>query len=108
VYLVNNGYRALRSSSSDRLPSAKTLLLSSATTAADGESLLVGVFSSTLSFGRLVTWAFLKVGLDGTITTLVENGDVRFSYAIPSPDGRRLALAGSKVDSSNVWLLENF
>jgi hypothetical protein len=34
--------------------------------------------------------------------------DVCFLVGIPSPDGRYLALEGTKADASNVWLLENF
>lgn len=76
--------------------------------APDGKSLWVGAFRGISSFGSAESWALLKVDLDGTVTTLVDNGDVRLGYAIPSPDGRRLALGGAKADSSNVWLLENF
>ena len=76
--------------------------------AADGKSLWVGATSNVSGFGRVESWALLKVDLDGTITTLVENGDVHFWAAVPSPDGHRLALNGAKADISNVWLLENF
>jgi hypothetical protein len=53
------------------------------------------------------TQAVLNVNLNGKITDTLESDAVRFSWAIPSPDGRRVALNGSMI-SSNVWLLENF
>jgi DNA-binding winged helix-turn-helix (wHTH) protein/Tol biopolymer transport system component len=75
--------------------------------AADGKSIWVGATRRTSSFGRLDIWALLKVDFDGTVSTVLENSTVRFLYAIPSPDGRRLALYGA-TDPSNVWLLQNF
>jgi hypothetical protein len=75
--------------------------------AANGKSVWVGATRNTSTFGRLDIWALLKLDLDGTINTVLENSTVRFSGAIPSPDGRRLALFG-ETDPSNVWLLENF
>ena len=75
--------------------------------AADGKSLWVGVYRGISSFGRLGDHALLKIDLDGTITTLVTNGDVLFADAIPSPDGRHVALSGRTLNS-NVWLLQNF
>jgi len=75
--------------------------------AADGKSLWVSTYNGISSFRRLEAWALLKVELDGTITTLPANGNVRFEYVIPSPDGRRLAFSGTALNS-NVWLLQNF
>ena len=75
--------------------------------AADGKSVWVGATRSSSTFGRLGNWALLKIDLHGTISTVLENSTVRFSGAIPSPDGRRLALFGA-TDPSNVWLLQNF
>jgi len=75
--------------------------------AADGKNIWVGANRRTSSFGRLDISALLKIDLDGTISTVLENSTVRFSGAIPSPDGRRLALFGV-TDPSNVWLLQNF
>jgi hypothetical protein len=71
-------------------------------------ALWVGATSNVSGFGRVESWALSKIDLDGTITTLVENSDVHFWAAVPSPDGHRLALNGAKADISNVWLLEHF
>jgi hypothetical protein len=38
---------------------------------------------------------------------LHEDGEVRYVAAIPSPDGKRLALAAESTDNSNVWLARN-
>ena len=76
--------------------------------AADGKSLWVGAARNVATFGRSDAWALLRVGLDGTIETVLENGPVRFWAAIPSPDGHRLAFFSATTDPSNVWLLENF
>lgn len=75
--------------------------------AADAKSLWVGATRNSSSFGRLDTWGLLTIDLEGRIETVRENGTVRFWSAVPSPDGRRLALFGG-TDPSNVWLLQNF
>src|SRR5215472_6048550 len=74
---------------------------------ANGKSVMVGATRNTSTFGRSDIWALLKLDPDGTINTVLENSTVGFSGAIPSPDGRRLALFGV-TDPSNGWLLENY
>ena len=76
--------------------------------AADGKSLWVGATRNVATSGRSDAWALLRVGFDGTIETVSENGPVKFSAAVPSPDGHRLAFFSATTDPSNVWLLENF
>lgn len=76
--------------------------------AADGKSLWVGAANNVATLGRSNAWALLRLDLDGTIKAVVENGEVRFWAAIPSPDGHRLAFFSATTDPSNVWLLENF
>jgi Tol biopolymer transport system component len=76
---------------------------------ADGKSLWAGA-SSTKTDWRFTGWetpTLLNIDLDGRVTASPAKGNVSFSWAIPSPDGRRLAL-GAATNSSNVWLLENF
>lgn len=53
------------------------------------------------------TWALLKVDLTGRVTPMLEDKDMRLGWAIPSPDGRRLALWEAS-GSANAWLVETF
>jgi Tol biopolymer transport system component len=66
---------------------------------ADGKSLLVSWYNGDMDS------ALLKVTLDGRVSVLLRSrNDV---WAIPSPDGRLLAIAES-TGTNNVWELENF
>jgi len=49
----------------------------------------------------------LNVALNGKLTVLHEDGEVHYFAAIPSPDGKRLAIAAETADRSNVWLAKN-
>jgi hypothetical protein len=49
----------------------------------------------------------LNVKLDGTTSILMSGNNPRVRYAIPSPDGRFLAIR-EDTDASNVWLVNNF
>ena len=51
-------------------------------------------------------WTLLNVDLNGKVTVTPED-NVFMGFAIPSPDGRHLALWGA-TRSANAWLLENF
>jgi len=76
--------------------------------AADGKRMRVSVVKSNASgFGGYGAQAILSVDLTGKIIDNLENDAVWFDCAIPSPDGRRVALLGGHVNS-NVWLLQNF
>ena len=67
---------------------------------ADGRSLLVGWH------GHEGDSALLKVTLDGKVSVLLRSSNY-IAYAIPSPDGRSLAL--SEVNpAKNVRQIENF
>ena len=61
----------------------------------------------------LVTWhhesdsALLKVALDGAVSVLLHSSNPEILGAIPSPDGRSLAIAGTGT-TRNVWQIENF
>ncbi len=62
----------------------------------------------------LVTWdkhgsgsALLNVTLDGKASPLLQSGKEGIWYAIPSPDGRFLAIAEAG-GPKNVWQVENF
>ncbi|MFL6352367.1 MAG: LpqB family beta-propeller domain-containing protein [Bryobacteraceae bacterium] len=51
--------------------------------------------------------ALLNVGLDGRVRTMLSNPNLNLEWAIPSPDGRHVAITADS-NSSNVWLMENF
>jgi hypothetical protein len=68
--------------------------------AADGESLFV---SNPTPRGS----ALLRVDLRGNTRTVWEQKGGLATWGIPSPDGRRLAMAEWNI-SSNVWMLEDF
>ncbi len=51
--------------------------------------------------------ALLNVGLDGKVRTMLSNPNLNLEWALPSPDGRHLAIVADS-NTSNVWLLENF
>jgi len=73
--------------------------------AADGRGLWVGGYMGRSSGGTRS--GLVKVDLTGREKTFLEGSSMAIWYAIPSPDGRRLAVLGH-TDSSNVSLLENF
>ena len=75
--------------------------MGSITWAADGRSLLV---TGKTPEGES---ALLKVTLDGRSSVLLHSRNSEISGAIPSPDGRSLAIAESSV-YNNVWQIENF
>jgi Tol biopolymer transport system component/DNA-binding winged helix-turn-helix (wHTH) protein len=49
----------------------------------------------------------LHVDLQGKAEPLWEQEGNTVAYALPSPDGRHLAIVGTSI-SNNVWMLENF
>jgi hypothetical protein len=51
-------------------------------------------------------WVLLRVGLVGNVQVLWQH-EATEGYAIPSPDGRYLAI-GAEVVDSNLWMVENF
>ena len=69
--------------------------------AADSKSLWVTTYNSDW------TKALVDVSLDGTIRPLLEEKSMMLGWAIPSPDGKHLAIWKAHGDS-NVWMLENF
>jgi len=75
--------------------------ISSIDWAADGRTLWVSAVR------RSGEQALLRVDLQGRATALLENLQREVGWAIPSPDGRRIAFweAGG---SSNAWLLRGF
>lgn len=52
-------------------------------------------------------WALLNIGLDGKVRTMLSYPNLNLEWAIPSPDGRHLAIVEDS-NTSDVWLLENF
>jgi hypothetical protein len=51
------------------------------------------------------SWTLLKVDLSGKVTPMLEESKMNLGWAIPSPDGTKLALWKAS-GSSNVWLVE--
>ncbi len=73
--------------------------------AADSKSIWVGGFMGRGAWGTRS--GILTVALDGKVGVALEGFTPEVLWAIPSPDGRRLALLGN-TQTSNAWLLENF
>jgi DNA-binding winged helix-turn-helix (wHTH) protein/Tol biopolymer transport system component len=69
--------------------------------AADGRSLWAPAHTNT---GK---WALLSIGLNGRTRVALEDNEMTIGWAIPSPDGKHLALWKAR-GTSNVWLLEGF
>jgi len=69
--------------------------------AADGKSLWAAAYTNTN------TWALLNIDLKGNIRPMLEDKNMVMGWAIPSPDGRRLAIWKAN-GTSNVWMVENF
>ena len=68
--------------------------------AADGKGWYV-----TLPEGHTYGWKLLKVDFTGKATQVGQG--THWGFAIPSPDGRHVAVTGAAL-TSNVWMLENF
>src|SRR5262249_44936816 len=67
---------------------------------ADGKALLL---SKTTVKGDSV---LLNVKLDGSVSVLLRTSNLEILGAIPSPDGRALAIAGATT-TRNVWQIDN-
>jgi DNA-binding winged helix-turn-helix (wHTH) protein/Tol biopolymer transport system component len=80
---------------------------------ADSKSLWTTAFRApanaslwTTSFSPGGPWSFLKVDLSGTVTPMLHEDKMNLGWAIPSPDGSKLAL-WKATGRSNVWLVES-
>jgi DNA-binding winged helix-turn-helix (wHTH) protein/Tol biopolymer transport system component len=73
--------------------------------ASDSRSLWVGGYMGRRSGGTRS--GLLKVDLTSRVRTFLEGSSMAVWLAVPSPDGRRLAVL-AHTDDSNVSLLENF
>ncbi len=58
-------------------------------------------------YARSGTKTLVNVGVTGRIRPMLEEKQMTLGWAIPSPDGKHLALWKAS-GSSNVWMLENF
>jgi hypothetical protein len=74
--------------------------LTSSAWAPDGKALFV---SGHVPWGH----ALLRVSLDGQTQPIIENHAPDVMGAMPSPDGRHLALFAAG-DNGNMWMMENF
>lgn len=72
--------------------------------AADNKSVWLGGYIHRGPWGST---GVVNVDLNGTVTPVLDEPNLSIWAAIPSPDGRRLALVGHTEDS-NAWLLESF
>jgi eukaryotic-like serine/threonine-protein kinase len=75
---------------------------------------LIGVYWSADGQRLLVSWhnfeqdsALLNVSLDGKATVLLRSSNPEIWHAVPSPNGRMLAIAEAG-GPKNVWQFENF
>jgi Tol biopolymer transport system component/DNA-binding winged helix-turn-helix (wHTH) protein len=68
---------------------------------ADGRSLWA------MAYTTKDTWALLNIDVQGDVRTVLEEDKVQLGWAIPSPDGKRVALWEAS-GSANVWMVENF
>lgn len=73
--------------------------------APDSKSVWLGAFMGRGAWGTRS--GILNVDLTGKTRVLLKGLNPEILYAVPSPDGRRLAL-GAHSRTSNMWLLENF
>jgi len=73
--------------------------------APDGRSLWVGGYMGRSSGGTRS--GLVRVDLTGKVRTVLEGSSMAIWLAVPSPDGRRVAVL-AHTDNSNVSLLENF
>lgn len=86
----------------DRILTLKTWSgISSLDWAADGRSIWASVSSPT------GTQTLLNVDLHGKVKPVLQESEKDLGWAIPSPDGRHLAIWEAS-GSSNAWLLEGF
>jgi Tol biopolymer transport system component/DNA-binding winged helix-turn-helix (wHTH) protein len=69
--------------------------------AADGKSIWATAYTARND------WTLLNLDLKGRVRVMLKDKLMRIGWAIPSPDGRRLALWESS-GTSNVWMVENF
>jgi len=73
--------------------------------AADSNSIWLGAFMGRGAWGTRS--GILNVDLTGKTRVLLKGSNPELLYAVPSPDGHRLAV-GADSRTSNIWLLENF
>jgi Tol biopolymer transport system component/DNA-binding winged helix-turn-helix (wHTH) protein len=73
--------------------------------AADSKSVWVGGYRGRGAWGTRS--GILNVDLKGRVKVAIEGFNPSILFAVPSPDGHRLALYGN-TQSSNMWLLESF
>ncbi len=81
---------------------------------ADGESLWSTAFTTsettsglwTTGFNATGEWTLLKVELTGKVTPMLRESKMNLGWAIPSPDGSKLAIWKAS-GTSNVWLVES-
>jgi hypothetical protein len=62
------------------------------------------MFVSTLEPGGATV---LHVDLGGNAQPVWQQSQSAFTWGLPSPDGRHLAILGSNSES-NVWMIDNF
>ena len=74
---------------------------------ADGKSLFISHPGLSKSPGGPIGATLLHVDLDGHAQPLWETMTARYTWGIPSLDGRYLAIRGATT-ARNAWLIENF
>lgn len=84
---------------------SNVLLIMGLEWAPDSRNLWVGGYMGRMSGGTRS--GLITVDLRGRVTTVLRGSSMAIWLAVPSPDGRRLAVL-AHTDDSNVSLLENF
>jgi WD40 repeat protein len=87
------------------IPVPEIKLLMGMEWSADGNSIWVGGFMGRGAGGARS--GLLNVSHNGAVKVALRGLNPRVLWAVPSPDGQRLALLGN-TENSNMWLLENF
>jgi eukaryotic-like serine/threonine-protein kinase len=75
--------------------------------AADGKSLFVSHPGLMGSPSGPIGTTLLRVDLQGNVQPLWETRGARYTWGIPSPDGKYLAIRGATTER-NAWVVENF
>jgi hypothetical protein len=75
--------------------------------AADGKAVFVSHPGLIESPSGPIGTTLLRVDLQGRVQPLWETRGARYTYAIPSPDGKYLAIRGATTER-NAWMMENF
>jgi hypothetical protein len=75
--------------------------------AADGKAVFISHPGLMESPSGPIGTTLLRVDLHGNVQPLWETRGARYTWGIPSPDGKYLAIRGATTER-NAWMIENF